>query len=306
MRSPYDILGVKPTISDDELRKAYRKLAKKLHPDMNPGNKQAETKFKEVSAAYELLSDPAKRARFDRGEIDAEGRETFAHAYSGAHGAGASAGAGDPFRASAARGAYNFSFNGSDAMGSGAEDLFDQLFGERFGAKRGHGQDLRHPLTVDFTDAALGAVKRTEMNGRMLDITIPAGIKDGQVLRLKGQGEPASGGGTAGDLLVEIHVTPHRLFTRSGDDVSVDMPVTLGEAVNGGKITVPTLTGQVTVTVPPGSNTGTKLRLKGKGIRGGDLYAILKIMLPARVDEELAGFMARWSSAHPYDPRAGM
>ncbi|MBC7907572.1 MAG: J domain-containing protein [Rhodospirillaceae bacterium] len=284
MRSPYDILGVKPSASEDELRKAYRKLAKKHHPDMNPDNKESESRFREISAAYDLLSDPTKRARFDRGEIDAEGRETFARAYSAAHGAGA-------------RGAYNFSFGDG---GSRAEDLFEHLFGDRFSAKTARGQDIRHALTVDLADAAQGAVKRVDVGGRMLGISIPAGIKDGQTLRLKGQGE------SGGDLLLEIHVAPHRLFTRNGDDIQVEVPVTLAEAVNGGKITVPTLTGRVTVTVPPRSNTGTKLRLKGKGIKGGDQYVSLKVVLPDRMDDELAAFVARWSASHPYDPRAGM
>lgn len=301
MRNPYDILGVKPNASEDELRKAYRKLAKKLHPDMNPGDKAGETRFKEINAAYDLLSDPAKRARFDRGEIDAEGRETFAHAYANAHGSHSAHS--DAFRSSSSRGAYNFAFTGE----GGAEDLFSHLFGDRFGGGRttrgqdtARGQDIRHTLTVDLTDAAQGTVKRVEVGGRMLDLTIPAGIKDGQTLRLKGQGEQG------GDLLLEIHIAPHRLFTRKEDDVLVEVPVTLAEAVNGGKITVPTLTGRVTVTVPPRSNTGTKLRLKGKGIKGGDQYVTLKVVLPDRMDDELAGFLARWSTAHPYDPRAGM
>jgi len=303
MRSPYDILGVKPDASEDEIRKAFRKLAKKLHPDLNPGDKAAEARFKDINAAYDLLSDPAKRARFDRGEIDAEGRETFAHAYSSAHGAGFG---GDPFRAGGAQGAYHFSFGGE-----APEDIFDHLFGQRFGAGmsgmgggRVRGQDVRHSITVAFEDAAQGAVKRFDVGGRMLDVTIPAGIKDGQTLRLKGQGEPGPGGGAAGDLLLEIRVAPHRLFTRKGDDVHAEVPVTLGEAVQGGKITVPTLSGRVAVTVPAGSNTGTRLRLKGKGIKGGDLYVTLKVVLPERVDDELAAFVARWSAAHPYDPRA--
>ncbi|MBC7953970.1 MAG: J domain-containing protein [Rhodospirillaceae bacterium] len=295
MRSPYDILGVKPNASEDELRKAYRKLAKKLHPDMNPGDKAAESRFKDINAAYELLSDPAKRARFDRGEIDGEGRETFAHAYANAHGTHSAHN--QAFRSSSSRGAYNFSFTGD----GGAEDIFSHLFGDRFsGAQATRGQDIRHTLTVDLADAAQGSVKRVEVGGRMLDITIPAGIKDGQTLRLKGQGE------SGGDLLLEIHVAPHRLFTRKDDDVLVEVPVTLAEAVNGGKITVPTLTGRVTVTVPPRSNTGTKLRLKGKGIKGGDQYVILKVVLPERMDDELASFLTRWNAEHPYDPRAGM
>lgn len=302
MRSPYDILGVSPGASDGDIRKAYRKLAKQYHPDMKPGDKQAEARFREVTGAYDLLSDKSKRARFDAGEIDAEGRETFAHAYAEARG-----GAGNPFRGGQ-QGTYSFSFGGD-----GPDDLFDHLFSQHFSGGGGfssggrpRGQDVRRTLSVDFTEAALGTVKRVALGGRSLDVTIPAGLKDGQTLRLKGQGEPGPGGGPAGDLLVEVSVAPHRLFTRKGDDVHLDLPVTLAEAVQGGRVPVPTLTGRVMLSVPPGSNTGTVLRLKGKGIAGGDLYVALKVALPEKPDAELAEFIARWSAAHPYDPRAGM
>ncbi|MGE5475328.1 MAG: DnaJ C-terminal domain-containing protein [Bacteroidales bacterium] len=300
MRSPYDILGVKPGASDDDIRKAFRKLAKKWHPDLNPGDKQAESRFKEANAAYDLLSDPAKRARFDRGEIDAEGRETFSHAYANAHGAGGGGFGNGP-------GAFHFSFGGG---GGGAEDVFEHIFGQQFAGARGHrtarGEDMRIKLAVEFTDAALGAVRRVGVHGRSLDVTIPAGLQDGQVLRLKGQGHPGAGGGPAGDLLVEVGVRPHRLFTRKGDDVHLDLPITLLEAVQGGKIPVPTLTGKVMMNVPAGANSGTVLRLKGKGIKGGDQYVTLRVALPEPVDGALAEFVRRWSADHPYDPRANM
>jgi DnaJ-class molecular chaperone len=301
MRSPYDNLGVKPTASADEIRKAFRKLAKQWHPDMKPGDKQAEARFREINAAYDLLSDPAKRARFDRGEIDAEGRE---HAYSG----------GGPFRGGAGQrpeaGGFHFDFGNG---GAGVEDIFSDLFGHHFahrgpGAFHMRGEDRRHSLTVEFLDAAKGAIRRVDLpGGRSLDVTIPAGLKDGQTLRLKGQGDSGRGGAGAepGDLLLEVRVAPHRLFRRVGDDIHLDISVTLAEAVEGGRITVPTVAGQVSLAVPRGSNTGTVLRLKGQGIKGGDQYVTLKVTLPERVDDELAGFIHDWSARHPYDPRAG-
>lgn len=301
MRTPYEILGVKANASEDDIRKAFRKLAKRWHPDLNPSDKQAEARFKEANAAYDLLSDPVKRARYDKGEIDAEGRETFAHAYANAHGARAQPGA-DPFRG----GSHHFSF------GDAPEDIFDHLFGQRFGGGaagglRMRGQDRRHELKVGFLDAARGAKRRVTLpDGRSLDITIPEGVKDGQTLRLKGQGDSGFGGAPAGDLMIEIKVAPHPSFRRVDDDLHLDLPVTLGEAVKGGRVPVPTLTGSVALTVPPGSNTGTVLRLKGKGIKGGDLYVTLKVALPPRIDDDLAGFVERWSRDHPYDPRAGM
>lgn len=299
MRTPYDILGLKPSASEDDIRKAFRKQAKTWHPDLNPGDAKAESRFKDINAAYDLLSDPEKRARYDRGEIDAEGRETFANAYAHAHHGGAAHGPGPHGFGQA--GAYHFSFGG-DAP----EDLFSHLFGAR-SAGRARGQDRRTAVTVDFLDAALGAKRRVTLSdGRSLEIAIPAGLKDGQTLRLKGQGEPGWGGGPAGDLLLEVAVAPHKLFHRVGDDVYLDLPITLGEAVLGGKVTAPTLDGRVTLTVPAKSNTGSVLRLKGKGIKGGDLYVTLKVALPERVDAELAGFVERWSREHPYDPRAGL
>lgn len=289
MRSPYDILGLKPGADAEDIRKAFRKLAKKLHPDVNPGDKQAESRFKDLNAAYEFLSDPVRRGRFDRGEIDADGRETFTRAYADAHGPGH--GAGD----------FRFAFGGEPP-----EEIFEHLFGQRFAGSRSRGEDVRLRMVVELTDAALGAVRRVTVGGRSLDVTIPAGVEDGQTLRLKGQGLPGTGGGTAGDVLVEVTVAPHRLFTRKGADIHLDLPVTLGEAVLGAKVTVPTLTGKVAVGVPAGANSGTVLRLKGKGIKGGDLYVTLKLMLPERLDDDLIAFVRDWSARHAYDPRARM
>jgi DnaJ-class molecular chaperone len=299
MRNPYDILGVKPTATADEIRRAFRKLAKQTHPDLHPGDAAAEARFRDVNAAYDLLSDPAKRARFDRGEIDAEGRETFAHAYANASGGFHS----QRSRTSAegARASYHFDFNGHPGdLG----DIFSHLFGEGLGsqASTARGRDVRQAVTVCFLDAALGGRRRVTLpDGRPVDVTIPEGLKDGQTLRLKGQGE--GGRGSAGDLLLEVHIAPHPQFRRQGDDVHADLPVSLGEAVNGGRVTVPTIHGPVVLTVRPGSNTGTVMRLKGKGIKGGDHYVTLKLVLPKTIDPELAAFVAGWSDRHPYDPR---
>ncbi|CAA7623762.1 J domain-containing protein [Magnetospirillum sp. UT-4] len=303
MRNPYDILGVAKTAGEDDIRKAFRKLAKQSHPDLHPGDAGAEARFRELNGAYDLLSDPVRRARFDRGEIDGEGRETFTQAHAQAQAGPGGFGAGfERFRTGGSGGAYHFSFGGDSA-----EEVFSHLFGENVSARRaaGRGRDLRHALTVPFADAALGARRRlTLADGRSLDVTIPAGLKDGQTLRLKGQGEPGPGG--AGDLLLEVGVEPHRLFRRVGDDLHLDLPVTLPEAVEGARVRAPTLTGAVTLTVPPGSNTGTVLRLRGKGIKGADLYVTLKVVLPERIDDDLAAFVARWGRDHPYDPRAGL
>ncbi|MGE5506680.1 MAG: DnaJ C-terminal domain-containing protein [Actinomycetota bacterium] len=309
MRDPYDILGVPKTAGEAEIRKAFRKLAKEWHPDMKPGDKTAEARFREINAAYDLLSDKDKRARFDRGEIDAEGRERYAHAHAGAGGAG--------FGGAAGPGGFNFHFGGGGPEAADMEDLFSHLFGQGAGRARGQtgpgagfrmrGEDLRHALTVDFLDAANGATRRITLpDGRALDVSIPAGINDGQTLRLKGQGAPGLGGDAAGDLLLEVRVAPHRLFTRTGNDIRIEVPVSPVEAVDGGRITVPTVSGPVAVTVPRGANTGTVLRLKGKGVKGGDQYVTLKVVLPPGVDDELAATLRAWSARHPFDPRAGL
>jgi DnaJ-class molecular chaperone len=302
-RNPYEVLGVKKEATADEIRTAYRALAKKHHPDLNPGNKAAEARFKEISAAYDLLSDAEKRARFDRGEIDESGNEKpRAYAY-------------QDFAEGAPGAKYR-----SNAEGMSPEDL-DDLFsffgrgGFGQGAARGEGAtihmrggDRQYALTVDFLDAVNGAKQRLELApGKSLDVTIPAGVRDGQILRLAGQGAPGLGGGPAGDALIEIRVAPHALFRREGGDILLDLPVTLSEAVLGGRITVPTPSGTVTMTVPPHSNTGTVLRLRGKGVAGkGDELVTLKIVLPSGSDAELEGFVKDWAAKHPYDPRKGM
>ena len=305
-RDPYEVLGVKKEASEDEIRSAYRKLAKKYHPDLNPGNKQAEARFKEIAVAYDLLSDKEKRARFDRGEIDASGAERPEHAYSRYRGF--------------AEGEPGERYEYHAAEGMAPEDL-DDLFamfgrGARGGgggaAFRMRGADLTFALTVDFLTAINGARQRLSLApDRSLEVTIPDGVRDGQILRLQGQGGPGRNGGPAGDVLIDIHVAPHPFFRREGDDIHLDLPVTLGEAVLGGKVPVPTATGAVTMTIPANANTGQTLRLRGKGAPrpgggSGDQYVHLKVVLPEGGDAELARFLREWAEKHPYDPRRGM
>ncbi|MFO1061666.1 MAG: J domain-containing protein [Dongiaceae bacterium] len=298
MADPYETLQVDRKASADELKKAYRKLAKKLHPDLNPGNTKVEQQFKEVTAAYDLLSDPEKRARFDRGEIDASGAERPGRSYYRQYAEGGQGAKYQPFE-----------------FGENPEDLFADLFGKGRGRGGGaglrmRGADVSFTATIDFVEAATGAKRRlTLAEDKTLDVTIPAGTEDGQTLRLKGQGQPGIGGGPPGDAFIELRVAPHPFFTRQGNDIHVEVPVTLQEAVLGGSITVPTVDGKVSVRVPKSSNTGTVLRLRGKGIAGrGDQLVKLRVVLPEGGERELTEFLERWGPAHPYDVRgkAGM
>ncbi len=288
---PYTVLGVKKDASQDEIQKAYRRLAKKLHPDLNPGNKQAEERFKEVSAAYDLLGDPDKRARFDRGEIDASGMERPRQRY---------------YRDFAEGGAYASDAGFADF--AGVDDILSQMFGPEGRANiRMRGSDAHYRLELDFLDAINGGKRQITLpDGSALDVNIPPGTRDGQILRLRGKGGPGMGGGPPGDALAEIEVRPHRIFTRKGDDIHVDLPISLGEAVLGGKVKVPTPSGTVTMTVPKWANTGTVLRLRGKGVpridgSRGDEFVTLKVMLPEKPDPELEKFVAQWRGA--YSPR---
>lgn len=304
-RNPYAVLGVAPTASDSEIRSAFRTLAKKFHPDRNPDDKRAEERFKEISAAFDVVGDPDRRKKFDRGELDEEGRER-AHPF----------GQWSQTRRGGPGGGYSQTAGGPGA-GASFEDLSD-IFSDLFGARRAgaagaggprsapRGRDVRYRLEVDFLDAANGAKKRVTMpDGRTLDLSIPAGLEDGQTLRLKGQGEHGPGG-AAGDVYVEVKVKPHPLFERKGDDIHVETPITLKQAVLGGKITAPTIAGDVTVTVPKNSSSGTVLRLRGRGVvkgkngPAGDQYVKLKIVLPEGGDPELEEFVKRWKGAdHP-------
>jgi DnaJ-class molecular chaperone len=301
VRDPYDILGVVKSASADDIRTAYRKLAKKLHPDLNPGDAKAEEKFKAVSGAYDLLSDNEKRARFDAGVIDAAGNEkpqarqyyrNYASANAGTEGTNPN------YRTSA-----GFSDFGD------MEDVFAQMFARQAEArKNARGADSRYRLTVPFLDAVNGAVQRLQLpGGSAIEVRIPAGIGDGQVIRLKGKGQPSQGSGAAGDALVEISVEPHRFFTRTNDDIALELPVTIKEAALGGAVKAPTPSGAVMLNVPANSSTGSQLRLKGKGVAGrGDLLVRLKVVLPKNPDAKLNDFLKGWSPSPDDDPRREM
>jgi DnaJ-class molecular chaperone len=301
-QTPYEVLGVKPDASAEEIRKVYRKLAKELHPDLNPGKPAAEERFKAVSAAYDLLSDPEKRARYDRGEIDESGAERPQRSYYRGY----------------AEGAEGRKYQPEGEMDLGdLEDLFAAFGSAGRGSRtrggegfRARGADRLFTLTVDFVEAGTGAKKRLSLAPEeWLDVTIPPGINDGQVLRLRGKGGPGLGGGPAGDALIEVHVAPHPLFRRDGDNIHVELPVSLAEVVLGARVTVPTVTGPVTMTIPKGSDAGSQLRLRGKGIQRqtpGDQYVTLKVVVGASGDPELAAFLEEWAPRHPFDPRRGM
>jgi DnaJ-class molecular chaperone len=308
---PYALLGVGREASQDEIKRRYRALAKELHPDLNPDKPEVADRFKQITAAYDLLSDADKRARFDRGEIDASGQERPQQFYRDF--------ADDP---QATRYYTREGFGDAESL----HDLFEDLFGgaaageegaagggRRSFRMRARGADVSYTLPVDFLEAAKGARKRVTMGDRhTIDLTIPPGVRDRQTLRLKGQGMPGFEGGPSGDAYVEVHVQPHPLFERKDGNVHVELPVTLAEAVLGGRIEVPTIDGPVSMTVPRASNSGTTLRLKGRGIAAakdgqrGDQYVRLKVVLPKTADPELEELVRRWAEKHPYDPRAGL
>jgi DnaJ-class molecular chaperone len=325
MRDPYEVLGVPRTAKPEEIKKAFRRLAKKLHPDANKNDAKAAGKFAELNAAYEIVGDEDKRKAFDRGEIDAEGKPRFR----GFEGFGAQPGAG----AGAGRegGFETFTWGpeglrrGGGRAGGGIDDIIQEMFGN-LGAGRGRrstfggtfepedfgpparGQDIAAQLTISLAEAAKGGVRRVRLStGKDLEVKIPAGLSDGQQIRLKGQGHPSPRGGAPGDVLISVHIAPHPYLKPDGANLRADVPITLYEAVLGGKIRVPTLDGAVELAIPPGTSAGRTFRVKGKGLPAksghGDLYVTVRIVLPEGHNEELEELMRRMRDNSPYDPR---
>lgn len=302
MRDPYKVLGVSKDTSAADLKKTYRKLAMKLHPDQNPDDEKVADKFKEVSAAYALLSDEKMKARYDRGEINPDGSEK------GFAGYRQNAGGGGPFAGAAGGGA---GFGGFGA-GFDAEDLFSSLFGNRAKMQRPKqrrkGADKTYNISIDFLDAVLGSKKQVKLeNGKTLSINTPVNVKEGQQIRLKGQGIASIGGGASGDALIEVHIKNHAFFSLKGNDIHMELPITLDEAVLGGKITVPTISGKIALKIPKNSSSGKIMRLKAKGTtdpkskKKGDQLVKLMIMLPEKDDTELEKTIKKWSTEQAQD-----
>ena len=312
MRDPYTVLGLSKTASAADIKKAFRRLAKAYHPDQNKDDPKAKEKFSEANQAYEILGDEKKRAQFDRGEIDAQGKPRGFEGFG--HGGGFNPGAGG----------FHYEFrqdggHGGRGGGFDAGDIFADLFGFGGGARAGggggrhqrpRGEDVIATATVPLEDAVHGAKTRVILpTGKTLEVSVPAGIEDGKQIRLKGQGQASPAGGEAGDALVTVRIAKHPFFRIDGRDLRLDLPITLYEAVLGGKVNAPTLGGAVELSVPPGSNGGRTLRLRGKGLPGGagaqdgDLYVTLRVMLPAEPDPELADLMRKWEKDKRYNPR---
>jgi DnaJ-class molecular chaperone len=324
MRDPYQVLGVAKSASEAEIKKAFRNLAKKHHPDTHPGDETAKKRFQEISSAYDIVGDKDKRAKLDAGEIDASGNPRGFDPRAGGFRA-------NPFgfgggASGAAPGAdrdFHFSWddNRDGSQGFSAEDIFSELMGGSRGrggrgsAQPARGEDFAVAITASFAESVMGGTRRIVLtNGEQIDVKIPAGLRDGQQIRAKGRGGAGRQGGPNGDVLIQVTVAPHPYLSRDGNDLRMDLPVTLKEAVLGAKVPVPTLSGAINLSIPPHSNSGAVLRLKGKGVPAhggsskpepaGDLYVRLVIALPDQPDAALKQFAEGWQST--YDPRARM
>ncbi len=322
MRDPYEVLGVKKNADAAAIKGAFRKLAKKLHPDANKNDPKAAQRFAEINSAYEILGEDDKRKAFDRGEIDAEGKPKFR----GFEGFGGPRGGPQ----------HDFNFEtfsyGPDGVrhstgrpggggGGGFEDVLKEMFSGGLGGARGRagarggfepdefappGRDIAVAVTVTLAEAAKGTTRRVHLpTGKEVDVKIPAGLGDGKQIRLKGQGLPGASG--IGDVLITVNYAPHSLFKLDGVNLRIDLPITLYEAVLGGKVRVPTLDGAVNLAVPAGTSSGRTFRIAGKGLptggKSGDLYATVRIALPGKPDHDLEELMRRWREHKPYDPR---
>jgi DnaJ-class molecular chaperone len=306
MRDPYIVLGVSKSATTEDIKKAFRKLAKKYHPDQNKTDPKAKEMFAEANSAYEILGDEKKRRQFDQGEIDAEGKPKFQgfEGFNNRRRQTAGAGAGFDGRAS------------GNPFGGGfdASDIFADLFGagRRAGGQqeRARGADIAASVTVSLQESISGTSKRlTLANGKTLDVKIPGGIEEGKQIRLKGQGHPSPvPGSEPGDALISVHIAHHPYFRVEGHDLRLDLPITLYEAVLGAKVQIPTLSGAVEMNLPAGTNSGRTLRLRGKGLpkiggTAGDLLVTIKITLPEATGPELDALMRKWQSERPYNPR---
>ncbi|MCX7311397.1 MAG: DnaJ C-terminal domain-containing protein [Hyphomicrobiales bacterium] len=330
MRDPYDVLGVQKNATPAAVKSAFRRLAKKLHPDANKADKTAAAKFSELNSAYEILGDEAKRKAFDRGEIDGEGKPRFQQGFGGGPGGGHrgpwGAGGGAPGqdggfesftwgpggaqRGGARRGGFRGSFGG----GGGIDDILKEMMGgagrqfepEEFGGAQ-PSRDVTGTVAITLPEVLTGTSRRVHLpTGKEIDVKIPPGMADGQTIRLKGQGLPGHGG-AVGDALITVTFAEHPMFKRDGANLRLELPVTLYEAVLGGKVRVPTLDGAVELAIPRGTSSGRTMRVKGKGLPAkdgaGDMYVTIRIVLPETGDAELDELMKKWRDGKPYDPR---